>query len=94
MKCQGKFKFKSITKRDGGSFTNNQGQVITYKPSFSLKVDEVTEKGIFERQFKIAEDSPLLNVLVNVKPYDDIVLDFDVSFYESGIKIVLVDLIK
>ena len=59
-----------------------------------IQVDEVTEKGIFERQFKIAEDSPLLNVLVNVKPYDDIVLDFDVSFYASGIKIVPVALIK
>ena len=85
MKCQGKFKFKSLTKKDGGSFTNNKGQVITYRPSFSLKVDELTENGIFERIFKISEDSPLLNSLVNFKPYDDIVLDFDVKFYASGI---------
>ena len=94
MNCQGKFKFKSIVKRDAGEFTNNEGVKIPYKASYSLKVDEVTNSGIYERNFKIPVDSKLPEILSNVKPYDDIVLDFEISFYSSGIRLTPVALIK
>ena len=88
MKCIGKFKFKGLTRKDGGSFTNDKGQEITYKSSYSLKLDEMTEEGIYERVFKIAEDSALVSSLQQFKPYQDITLEFDVILYANSIKLV------
>ena len=88
MKCIGKFKFKGLTRKDGGSFTNDRGQEITYKPSYSLKLDEMTEEGIYERVFKIADDSALVSSLQQLKPYQDITLEFDVILYANSIKLV------
>lgn len=88
MKCVGKFKFKGLTKKDGGSFTNDKGQEITYKPSYSLKLDEMTEEGIYERIFKIADDSALVPSLQQLKPYQDITLEFDVFLYANSVKLV------
>lgn len=92
MKCIGKFKFKGLTRKDGGSFTNDRGQEITYKPSYSLKLDEMTEEGIYERIFKIADDSALVSSLQQLKPYQDITLEFDVILYANSIKLVPVAL--
>lgn len=92
MKCVGKFKFKGLTKKDGGSFTNDKGQEIIYKPSYSLKLDEMTEEGIYERLFKIADDSALVSSLQQLKPYQDITLEFDVILYANSIKLVPVAL--
>lgn len=88
MKCQGQFKFKGLTKRDGGEFKNSNGDVIKYKESYSLKVDEQTENGIFERQFKIAIDSPLVNDLSGYELYDNITIYFDVKIYGSRITVI------
>lgn len=88
MKCRGKFKFKEITKRDAGAFTNSQGQQIKYDESYALKVDEKTEKGIQERTFKIQKDSPLVPELQKYEEYSDIILDFDVIFYNNSIRII------
>lgn len=88
MKCRGKFKFKGLTKRDGGEFKNSKGEMVPYKGSYSLKVDELTQEGIFERIFKVALDSPLVGELENRELYSDIILDFDVKFYSSGISLV------
>ena len=88
MKCVGKFKFKGLTKKDGGSFTNDRGQVIQYKESYSLKVDENTEKGIYERTFKVASDSSVLDQLMKLQPYQDITLEFDINIYGSRITVV------
>ena len=92
MKCIGKFKFKGLTRKDGGSFTNDRGQEIKYKPSYSLKLDEMTEEGINERLFKIADDSALVSSLQQLKPYQDITLEFDVILYANSIKLVPVAL--
>ena len=88
MKCVGKFKFKGLTKKDGGSFTNDRGQVINYKESYSLKVDENTEKGIYERVFKVASDSSLLDQLFKIQPYQDITIEFDINIYGNRIVVV------
>lgn len=92
MKCIGKFKFKELVKKDGGKFTNAKGDEIEYKPSYSLKVDEVTENGIFERVFKIALDSPLVEKLQNVKPYTDISLEFDINLYNNSVRLIPLDI--
>ena len=94
MKCQGKFKFKGISKRNGGSFTNSQGEIVNYSESYILKVDEFTEKGIFERVFKLSIDSPLVSQLSLLKPYDDIILDFDVILFGSSVRVIPVALKK
>ena len=88
MKCVGKFKFKGLVKKDGGSFTNDRGQVITYKESYLLKVDENTDRGIYERGFKISADSELVMPLSKLQPYQDVTLEFDVNFYRNSVSIV------
>lgn len=94
MKCRGNFKFKSVTRKDGGEFKNDKGEIIKYKESYSLKVDEQAEGNIYERTFKVAVDSPLVSQLNTLKPYDNIVLEFDVNIYGSRTTIVPVALVK
>lgn len=88
MKSRGKFKFKGVTEKQGGEFKNNKGEMVPYKGSYSLKVDEITAEGVFERIFKIPLDSPLIKDLSNRELYSDIILDFDVKFYSSGISLI------
>lgn len=94
MKCRGKFKFKEITKRESGTFINAQGQQINYDESYALKVDEKTERGIQERVFKVAKDSSLIPELKKMTEYTDIILDFDVVFFGSIIRIIPVEIVK
>lgn len=94
MKSRGKFKFKEITYKNSGSFTNSQGQVINYSDSYALKVDEISEKGIEERIFKLPVDSPLINSLKEYTAYSDIILDFDVVFYGNSVRVIPTDIIK
>ena len=68
MICKGNFKFKSITKRDGGDFINEMGERIKYKPCFLLKCDELTDKGIFERTFKLPLDVAIYGNRISVTP--------------------------
>lgn len=94
MKCQGKFKFKGLVKKDGGEFTNKQGQLIRYDASYQINLDEVTDKGIYARTFKISRDSDLVEPLLIKKPYTDITLEFDVNIYGTTIKIIPVSIIE
>lgn len=88
MKCVGKFKFKGLVKREAGSFTNDKGQEINYSESYLLKVDESTDKGIYERGFKIPSDSDLVIPLSKLQPYQDITLEFEVNFYSNSVRVV------
>lgn len=85
MKCKGKFKFKELKSKDGGSFINAKGDKIDYDASYALKVDEVTEAGIYERVFKVKTDSELIQALSQLKPYQDFVLEFNVDIYSTRI---------
>ena len=40
MICKGLFIFKNIKRKDGGEFVNQQGQKVSYKPSYEVKFDE------------------------------------------------------
>ena len=94
MKCRGKFKFKEIMKKDGGSFTNAQGQQINYDESYLLKLDEKTEKGIQERSFKLPKSSPLIPELEKYEEYSDIILDFEVVFYSNTVRVIPIEIPK
>ncbi len=88
MECKGKFKFKQLVRKDGGEFTNDRGQLIQYKDSYTLTVDEQTENGIYERKFKIATDSDIVQELLIKKPYSDITLTFDINFFGNSLKAI------
>ena len=93
MKCLGDFVFKGIEERQGGEFKNSQGQLIKYDSSYVIKVDEVTENGIFERKLKVPKTNvDLINKLKQKKPYEKISLLCDVSFYGSQARVIPVDL--
>lgn len=95
MKCIGDFKFKGIEKRDGGKFTNTKGDEITYKESYLIKLDELSEEGkIYNRDFKIPIDSPLVEPLLITKPYTDITLEFDIKIYGNNIRCIPVAIVK
>ena len=93
MKCKGEFVFKSVEKREGGSFTNQQGQAVQYDMAYVLKVDETNDEGIFERKLKIDKaNTVLLNKLRNFKPYDKIILICDVVLYGANARVIPVDI--
>lgn len=93
MKCKGEFVFKSVEKRDGGSFTNDKGQAVNYDMAYVLKVDELTQNGIFERKLKIDKaNSVLLNKLQSLKPYEKINLICDVVLYGANARVIPVDI--
>ena len=89
MKCKGKFKFKELKLVPAGSFTTADGEIINYAESYKLKADEITEKGIFERTFKVASDSAnIIEVLKKSKPYTDIDIEFDLNIYSNGCSLI------
>lgn len=94
MKAKGLFMFKSIQKREKGSFTNKEtGEVIEYGSCYVLVADEVEENGkITERRFKIAEeDNYIIGQLSTLDPYTKIQIEFDVVLYSSNAKLTPVD---
>lgn len=94
MQCEGMFKFRGLTHVDAGSFTKPDGEVVAYKESYKLKVDELTQYGLQERVFKLAPDSNLLPVLRQLNFYDDVHLLFDVIVYASGCRVIPVGIMK
>ena len=52
MKCQNSVVFKSVEEREGGSFTNERGQVINYDKSYLVRFDEEVDGNIQERKVK------------------------------------------
>lgn len=94
MKSQGNFKYKGLKRRDAGEFVNDKGEKIQYKESYQLKVDELTDSGVVERNFKIAIDSALVPQLANKPLYSDITLEFDVILYNTSARVVPVALVN
>ena len=92
MKCKGIFKFKDIRKRDGGSFTNESGEVINYKESYILQADEEVDGRIYERTFRLPTNSSLIDELKPLQPYTDIEISFDVEIYGSRVSVVPTDI--
>lgn len=94
MKCVGEFIYKGVERREGGEFINAQGQAIKYDESYILKLDEKTEKGIYERRLKISKNnSSLVGKLKSLEDYSKIKLSCEVNFYGNKVTVVPVDLI-
>lgn len=92
MKCQGEFIFKSIDKVDKGSFTGSDGRTIEYQGSYKLNVDEWVDSKLNSIKFKIAEENKtLVERLKALEPYQKILLDCDVKFYNSQVKVIPID---
>ncbi len=84
MKCQGKFKFRSLERQDAGSYIGKDGIKRDYKAKYNLKLDETTENGIELRVFKVELDSPFVPKILTVKPYEDITIQFNINIYKNG----------
>lgn len=89
MNCRGSFVFRDFRKVDAGKFVNASGETIEYAERYNLKVDEITNKGIQERIFKVATDNTnVLNSVKNLQPYDKVIIDFDVQVYNTRVSLV------
>ena len=90
MKAKGILVFKSITKREKGSFTDKEsGEVIEYGSCYVLVADEIEKTGkITERRFKIDEEATnLISELAQLEPYTKIEMEFDITLYSSNAKL-------
>lgn len=93
MKCKAEFIFKSLEKKEGGTFVNDKGDSINYGPRYLLQVDEVSESGkIGERIFRVnVNNTVLISKLREVDSYSPIVLFFDIVLYRDGCRIDVLD---
>lgn len=85
--------FKGVSKRDGGEFTNDKGEVIKYDPSFIIKFDEDVNGEIIERRLKFPiTNKALEHKLKEVEAYSKIVLLCDVQLYSANAKVLPIDM--
>lgn len=96
MKCQNNVVFKSVSQRDGGSFTNEKGQTVKYDSAYVVRFDLEEENGeISEHKAKFkGNNNQLFTKFKSLKPYDKINLIFDVTIQNSGCKLEIVDFTK
>lgn len=91
MNTEGSFIFKSISKRDGGSFTNDKGHVVNYDGSYVIQCDDNVNGKVIERLFKFPiSNNELFKKLENLKVYSKILIDFDIVLYGNGSQLKLV----
>ena len=92
MLCKGTLIFKSIDKREGGTFKNDKGQDINYDSSYIIKVDEVKGKDVNERKFKFPQTNKVLfESFSEIEPYTKVDITFDVVISANTCKLVPVD---
>lgn len=92
MICKGTLIFKSIDKREGGTFKNDKGQDINYDSSYIIKVDEVKGKEVNERKFKFSQTNKVLyDKFVDIEPYTKVDITFDIIISTNACKLVPVD---
>lgn len=85
--------FKGVSKRDGGEFTNDKGEIIKYDPSFIVKFDEDVNGEIVERRLKFPiTNKALEHKLKEVEAYSKIVLLCDVQLYSANAKVLPIDM--
>lgn len=94
MKANFEVVFKSVEKREAGSFVNDKGEEIKYDSSYVLKFDEIVDGIINQRTLKFPTVNEVLySKLSNLKPYDKIVLEVEVLLFDRGARVVPVDVI-
>lgn len=89
MICKGVVIYKGIEKRDGGVFKSSNGQDIKYDASYVIKFDENKDGKIDERKTKFpASNTFLYNKFAGIKPYTEVLLEFDVILSNNACKLV------
>lgn len=92
MKCEGNVVFKSIGKREGGSFKDPKGELVKYEPAYIVKFDENVDGNISERKAKFEETNvALYTKFKTLEPYAKINLICNVVFQNSGCKLEILD---
>ena len=85
--------YKGVSKREGGEFTNEKGQTISYDPCYVIKFDEDVDGEIIERKLKFPiTNKTLFNKLNAIDAYSKILLLCDVQLFASNAKVTPRDL--
>lgn len=92
MLCKGTLIFKSIEKKEGGTFKNDKGQDINYDSSYIIKVDEVKGREVNERKFKFPQTNKVLyDKFIEIETYTKVDITFDIVISTNTCKLVPVD---
>jgi len=85
--------YKGVSKRDGGEFTNDKGEVISYEPAYVVKFDEDVSGEIKERRLKFPiTNKNLYNKLKEIEAYSKICLVCNVELFTGNAKVTPVDI--
>lgn len=85
--------FKSVSKKDGGEFTNDKGQVVKYDSSYIIKIDDNVNGEIIERKLKFPlTNKVLFDKLSKLELYSKITLICDVQLFTGNAKVLPVDI--
>lgn len=85
--------YKGVKEIKAGSFINSKGQNIKYSDSYKLIFDQIVNSIPKECDLKISKDIAL-NVIPNLKAYDKIVINLDVTIYGNNnvaVKVVSIE---
>lgn len=85
--------YKAVKEVKSGSFVNEKGETINYKGGYKLIFDQNLNGIPKETELKIDKEIAL-NIQPSFKPYDRIVINFDVLIYGNNnvsIKILSVE---
>lgn len=92
MKCEGNVIFKSVEKREGGTFKTSNGEVLNYPAAYVVKFDENVDGSISERKAKFSDTNvALYTKFKTLEPYTKIKLVGNVVFQNSGCKLEIND---
>lgn len=95
MQSKGKFIYKSLLKREGGTFTNEKGQNVNYNEAYILKCDEFVDGQIYERKFRFpSTNTSLYNKFNNIQAYTPLLITFDVILGDNRVSLTPVDIEK
>lgn len=93
MKCKGEFIFKSISKVEAGEFKNSNGDIIKFNSSYKVLLDNWRDDKVDEFKIKLNEDSKeLIQKFKTLRPYQQIIIEFDVLIYNNQVRLIPVDL--
>lgn len=85
--------YKGIKETKAGSFVNSYGQTINYNGSYKIVFDQLIKGLPKETELKIAKDIAI-NLIPNLKAYDRIVINLDITIYGNNniaVKIVSIE---
>lgn len=74
--------YKGIKETKAGSFINSNGQTINYNASYKIVFDQLINGLPKETELKIAKDIAI-NINPNLKAYDRIVINLDITIYSN-----------